>query len=547
MDYNKLADLLFPEIKETPEYYEEKYPQRDLEKGAMVTRLAPSPTGFIHLGNLFGAVVDERLASQSNGAFILRREDTDKKREVEGAVELTIETMKHFGIEFTEGATEHGEKGVYGPYHQSQRKNIYQSFAKDLVKKGFAYPCFCTENELEEIRARQTNEKLDYGYYGKWAKHRDMSIEDIEKNITKGMEYVLRFRAMGTRDKYTKVLDGIRGEIEIPENIQDIVLLKSDGIPTYHFAHAVDDHLMRVTHVVRGEEWMSTLPIHVQLFDTLGFDRPLYCHTAQLMKMDNGNKRKLSKRKDPELSLDYYRSVGYTVDAVWEYLLTILNSNYEAWRQKNPDADRQEFILTTDKMTNSGTLFDIMKLDNISKDVIAKMTAEEVYEGLSGWAKEYDKEFHEIISAAKDKTVAILNMGRNEKKPRKDIVTWSQCKEFIKYFYNEYFEVLDEYPDIPKENVKKILSDYIASYNHSDEKNDWFDKAKAITESLGYAVKPKEYKENPDMYGGSIVEVTTVIRIALTGKANAPDIYDIQQIIGKEDTMKRMNDALEKL
>lgn len=547
MDYNKLADLLFPEIEKTPEYYEEKYPQRDLEKGAMVTRLAPSPTGFIHLGNLFGAVVDERLASQSKGEFILRIEDTDKKREVEGAVELTISTMKHFGIEFTEGATEDGEKGAYGPYHQRQRKDIYQAFAKDLVQKGHAYPCFMTEGDLEAIREQQTNEKVDYGYYGKWAKHRDMSFEDIKKNIADGKEYVLRFKSMGDKEKYIKVRDGIRGEIEIPENIQDVVILKSDGIPTYHFAHAIDDHLMRVTHVVRGEEWMSTLPIHVQLFDTLGFRRPLYCHTAQLMKIDNGNKRKLSKRKDPELSLDYYRSVGYTVDAVWEYLLTILNSNYEAWRQKNPGADRTEFKFTTDKMTKSGTLFDIMKLDNISKDVIAKMTAEQVYDGLVGWAKEYDIDFYDVISRAKEKTVAILNMGRNAKKPRKDIVTWSQCKEFIKYFYNEYFEVIDEYPDITIDSVNKILTDYIATYNHSDEKNDWFDKAKAITESLGYAVKPKEYKENPDLYGGSIIEVTTVIRIALTGKANAPDIYDIQQIIGEKDTLKRMKDALDKI
>ena len=547
MDYNRLADLLFKDIGKAPDYYEEKYPQRHLQKGAMVTRLAPSPTGFIHLGNLFGAVVDERLASQSDGVFILRIEDTDKKREVEGAVELTIATMKHFGIEFDEGATENGEIGDYGPYRQRQRKEIYQTYAKYLVQQGYAYPCFCTEDDLEEIREKQKEAKLDYGYYGQWAKHRDMSLEDIEKNLADGKEYVLRFRSQGTKDKYIKVVDGIRGEIEVPENIQDIVILKSDGIPTYHFAHAVDDHLMRVTHVVRAEEWMSTLPIHVQLFDTLGFQRPLYCHTAQLMKVDNGNKRKLSKRKDPELGLDYYRSIGYTVEAVWEYLLTILNSNYEAWRQKNPDADRKEFKFTTQKMTKSGTLFDIMKLNNISKDVIVKMKAQEVYDGLLGWAKDYDKEFYEVISNAKDKTVAILNMGRNAKKPRKDIVTWSQCKEFIKYFYNEYFEVLDEYPDIPTDNVKKILTDYIASYDHSDEKNDWFGRVKVITESLGYAVKPKQYKQNPDLYGGSIIEVTTIIRIALTGKANAPDIWEIQQILGEENTVNRIQNALNKL
>jgi len=547
MDYNRLADLLFKDIGKAPDYYEEKYPQRHLQKGAMVTRLAPSPTGFIHLGNLFGAVVDERLASQSDGVFILRIEDTDKKREVEGAVELTIATMKHFGIEFDEGATENGEIGDYGPYRQRQRKEIYQTYAKYLVQQGYAYPCFCTEDDLEEIREKQKEAKLDYGYYGQWAKHRDMSLEDIEKNLADGKEYVLRFRSQGTKDKYIKVVDGIRGEIEVPENIQDIVILKSDGIPTYHFAHAVDDHLMRVTHVVRAEEWMSTLPIHVQLFDTLGFQRPLYCHTAQLMKVDNGNKRKLSKRKDPELGLDYYRSIGYTVEAVWEYLLTILNSNYEAWRQKNPDADRKEFKFTTQKMTKSGTLFDIMKLNNISKDVIVKMKAQEVYDGLLGWAMDYDKEFYEVISNAKDRTVAILNMGRNAKKPRKDIVTWSQCKEFIKYFYNEYFEVLDEYPDIPTDNVKKILTDYIASYDHSDEKNDWFGRVKVITESLGYAVKPKQYKQNPDLYGGSIIEVTTIIRIALTGKANAPDIWEIQQILGEENTVNRIQNALNKL
>ena len=547
MDYNKLAELLYPHIDKTPDYYEKKYPHRDLPQGAMVTRLAPSPTGFIHLGNLFGAVVDERLATQSGGAFILRIEDTDKKREVQGAVELTIATMKHFNIEFTEGSTEDGEKGDYGPYRQRQRKDIYQVFAKYLVQLGYAYPCFCTEEDLEEIREHQKEAKLDFGYYGEWAKHRDMSLEDIEKLLSDGKEYVLRFRSQGEKDKYIKVTDGIRGEIEVPENIQDIVLLKSDGIPTYHFAHAVDDHLMRVTHVVRAEEWMSTLPIHVQLFDTLGFKRPIYCHTAQLMKIDNGNKRKLSKRKDPELGLDYYRSVGYTVDAVWEYLLTILNSNYESWRDKNPDADRRDFKFKTDKMTKSGTLFDIMKLNNISKDVIAKMTAEQVYEGLADWAKEYDEEFYNIIANAKSKTVAILNMGRNAKKPRKDIITWSQCKEFIKYFYNEYFEVLDEYPEIPKENIKKIFSDYIDSYDHSDEKNDWFGKVKVITESLGYAANVKEYKQNPEKFRGSIIEVTTIIRIALTGMANAPDIWEIQQILGEKDTLERIKSAIDKL
>ena len=547
MDYKKLADLLFSHIDKTPEYYEEKYPERGLEKGAMVTRLAPSPTGFIHLGNLFGAVVDERLSSQSGGAFILRIEDTDAKREVEGAVETTISTMKHFGIEFTEGATSDGETGNYGPYRQRQRKDIYQTYAKRLVEQGKAYPCFCTEQDLEEIRERQKEAKIDFGYYGEWAKHRDMALEDIEKSLAEGKEYVLRFRSEGNKDKYVKVLDGIRGEIEVPENIQDVVLLKSDGIPTYHFAHVVDDHLMRVTHVVRAEEWLSTLPIHVQIFDTLGLKRPLYCHTAQLMKVDNGNKRKLSKRKDPELGLDYYRQEGYTVDAVWEYLLTILNSNYEAWRDKNPDADRREFKFTTEKMTKSGTLFDIMKLNNITKDVIAKMAAQEVYEGLAGWANEYDKDFYDVISSAQGKTTQILNMGRNAKKPRKDIVTWSQCKDFIKYFYNEYFEVLDEYPDVPKDKIKKILSEYIAAYNHENEKNDWFGKVKLLTESVGYTTNTKEYKQDPGKFGGSIIEVTTIIRIALTGKANSPDIWEIQQILGKEDTLKRMGDALNKL
>lgn len=547
MNNEKLANLLFEHIDKEPSYYEDKYPKRDLPKGAKVTRLGPSPTGYIHLGNLFGAVVDERLAKQSEGVFYLRIEDTDSKREVEGAVELTISTMKHFGIEFDEGALVEGDNGEYGPYRQSQRKEIYHTFAKYLVQEGYAYPCFCTEQDLEDIRNEQKESKLNFGYYGKWAKHRDMDIEKVEECLKQNMPYVLRYRSKGSEKNSIKVIDAIRGQIEIPENEYDIVILKSNGIPTYHFAHVVDDHLMRTTHVVRAEEWMSTLPIHIQLFDTFGWDRPIYCHTAQLMKIDNGNKRKLSKRKDPELGLEYYRSLGYCVQAVWEYLLTILNSNYEAWRDKNKDACMDEFKFKTDKMTKSGTLFDIMKLNNISKDVIAKYTAQEVYEHLASWAKDYDNEFYQVISKAKDKTTTILNMGRNAKKPRKDIVTWSGCKDFIKYFYNKYYEVLDEYPQIPTGNVKKILSDYITTYSHTDDKNDWFGKVKEITQSLGYATNVKEYKANPDAFGGSIIEVTTIIRIALTGKANAPDIHEIQQILGEADTMHRLKMAVEKL
>ncbi|MEL7658235.1 MAG: glutamate--tRNA ligase, partial [Bacillota bacterium] len=414
MDYNKLAELLFPHITKDPIEFEKIYPERKLPAGAKVTRLGPSPTGFIHLGNLYGAFVDERLAHQSGGIFYLRIEDTDDKRQVEGAVEAIISSLEFFGVTFDEGAAMDGDKGEYGPYYQSHRAEIYQTYVKQLVQRGQAYPCFCTEEELTAIREAQESLKENPGYYGKWAKHRNLTSEDIEDRINQGQTFVVRLKSQGTHDcaeediKMISVEDGIRGTLTMPENDQDVVLLKANGIPTYHFAHVVDDHLMRTTHVVRGAEWLPSLPIHVELFKTMNWPLPIYCHTAQLMKMEDGNKRKLSKRKDPELSLDYYRSEGYHPKAVREYLLTILNSNYEEWRLENPDAPQDAFDFTVEKMSNSGTLFDLDKLNDIGKDVLVRIPAEELCEFLIDWAKTYRPELVSLFVGHEDYLMKIL-------------------------------------------------------------------------------------------------------------------------------------------
>lgn len=551
MDYNKLAELLFPHITKNPADYEMIYPERKLPAGAKVTRLGPSPTGFIHLGNLYGAFVDERLAHQSSGVFYLRIEDTDDKRQVDGAVEAIISSLEFFGVTFDEGATMEGDKGDYGPYYQSQRAEIYQTYVKQLVQRGQAYPCFCTEEELNAIREEQERLKENPGYYGKWAKHRSLSLEDIQSRIDQGMPFVVRLKSQGTHDceeeniRMISVEDGIRGILTMPENDQDVVLLKANGIPTYHFAHVVDDHLMRTTHVVRGAEWLPSLPIHVELFQTLGWPLPVYCHTAQLMKMEDGNKRKLSKRKDPELSLDYYRSEGYHPKAVREYLLTILNSNYEEWRMENPDAPQEDFEFTVEKMSNSGTLFDLDKLNDISKDVLVKIPAEELCEFLIGWAKAYRPELSDLFIGHEAYLMKILDLGRQGEKPRKDFVYARQMFEFISYFYDDYFKTEDAYPEnVSDEDAKTILSAYLESYDHSDDQAQWFDKIREIAAANGYAAKPKDYKKNPDLYKGHVGDVSTVIRIALMGRAMSPDIWEIQQILGEEKTRERIKKSV---
>ena len=548
MDYNKLAELLFPHIDKTPEDYEAMFPKRELPEGAMVTRLGPSPTGFIHLGNLYGAFVDERLAHQSGGTFYLRIEDTDDKRYVEGAVETIITSLKFFDINFDEGALLDGETGAYGPYYQSQRGEIYQCFVKELVKKGLAYPCFLTEDELAAIRQSQEEAKETTGIYGKYAeKSRNLSFEEIEENIKAGKPYVVRLKSSGNHDlpseeiRHIKVEDAIRGTLSMPENNQDVVILKATGIPTYHFAHVIDDYFMRTTHVVRGEEWLMSLPIHVELFEKLGFEMPVYCHTAQLMKLDNGNKRKLSKRKDPELSLDYYRQEGYHPQAVKEYLLTILNSNFEEWRIENPDAPIDDFKFTTDKMSSGGALFDLNKLNDVSNDVLVKLPAAELCSFMTEWAREFRPEILPLFEGNEEYITKILDMGRSGNKPRKDLVYGKQIFEFISYFFDDYFKIEDTIPEnVSDEDAAEILRRYLASYDHSDDQSQWFDKIREIGTEMGYAAKPKDFKKNPDQYKGHVGHVSTVIRLAVTGRSQSPDIWEIQQILGEKRTRERV-------
>ena len=555
MNSIELSELIYPEIANDTDY-EAMYPKRNLPEGAKVTRLGPSPTGFIHLGNLYGAFVDERLAHQSNGVFYLRIEDTDDKRFVENAVETIISSLAFFGIKFDEGVTEHGDVGSYGDYTQSHRGEIYRFYAKKLLAEGKAYPCFLTEEEISAIREKQEKEKIAPGIYAGWSKYRDWDKEpEIQKLVTDhidaGDPFVIRLKSDGTPNatgediKRNKVVDGIRGTLDVPENFQDVVIIKTTGIPTYHFAHAVDDHLMRTTHVIRGEEWLPSLPIHVELFEKLGFELPVYCHTAQLMKIgEDGNKRKLSKRKDPELSLDYYRDQGYHPAAVREYLLTILNSNYEEWRMENPEADIDEFKFTTEKMSNSGALFDLDKLNDVSKEAMLHIPAYEIAEFLKDWSLEFAPEYSYIFDDM-DLLVKILDLGRDEKKPRKDLVYARQIMEFISYFYDQSFKIVDEVPAEAEADKVKILGEYLSSYNHADTQEEWFNNIREIATNLGYAAKPKDYKKNPDDFKGHVGHVSTVIRLALVGRAQSPDVWAIQQIMGEDMVKARINRMIE--
>ena len=566
MDYNKLAELLFPQIDKTPEDYEAMFPQRqNAAGGAVITRLGPSPTGFIHLGNLYGAFVDERLAHQSKaadgtpGTFYLRIEDTDDKRYVEGAVDTIINSLKFFGITFDEGAGcgqpdadgEPTDAGDYGPYYQSKRGPIYQAFVKRLVSQGKAYPCFLTEEELADIRAQQEAAKETTGIYGKYAeKNRNLTYEEVEANIAAGKPYVIRLKSKGNQGPdgvvYIHVNDEIRGDVSMPANDQDVIILKASGIPTYHFAHVIDDHLMRTTHVVRGEEWLMSLPIHIELFEALGLEPPIYCHTAVLMKLDDetGNKRKLSKRKDPELSLDYYRQEGYHPQAVKEYLLTILNSNFEEWRMANPDADIDEFEFTTEKMNSAGALFDLNKLNDISKDVLLKIPADELADFLLEWAREFKPKAAPLLED-KEYLTKILNIGRDDAKPRKDLIYAKQIFDFISYFYDDYFIIEERIPEqVCDEDAKEILKRYLDTYDHSDDQSQWFEKIRTITADLGYAVKPKDYKKHPDEYKGSVAHVSTVIRIAVMGRSQSPDVWTIQQILGEDKVRARISELI---
>ncbi len=538
-------------MEHTPEEYEEMYPPRDLPEGAMVTRLGPSPTGFIHLGNLYGAFVDERLAHQSDGVFFLRIEDTDDKRYVENAVETIIGSLSFFGIRFDEGVTAHGDIGSYGDYTQSHRGEIYRSFAKKLIADGLAYPCFLSEEEISAIREQQESQKIAPGIYAGWSKYRDWDKDPaIEKEVLSRIEagdpYVIRLRSRGvpnasaeTTARHT-VSDAIRGELSVPDNFQDVVVIKQTGIPTYHFAHVVDDHLMRTTHVVRGEEWLPSLPIHVELFEDLGWELPVYCHTAQLMKIgEDGNKRKLSKRKDPELSLDFYRREGYHPAAVREYLLTILNSNYEEWRLANPDVPAEEFRFTTEKMSSSGALFDLNKLNDVSKNTLLHIDAAELAEWLKQWSCEFAPEYGYVFKDM-DHLAAVLDLGRHDARPRADLVYARQIMDFIGYFFDEAFRIEDEYPAEAAADKDVILRAYLGSYDHTDDNEQWFAKIRQIATDLGYAAKPKDFKKHPEDYKGHVGHVSTVIRIALMGRAQSPDVWAIQQIMGEEMVRARI-------
>ena len=547
MDTTRLAQLLFPQVTETPEQLEELYPPRSLPEGAVVTRMAPSPTGFVHLGNLVQGLVAERMAHQSGGVLFLRVEDTDAKREVPGAVEVLIDTLKHYGIHFDEGATMDGDQGDYGPYRQRQRAEIYHVYAKQLVLQGDAYPCFCTEEELTAMRAEQEEKKVNFGYYGSYAVWRDRPIEDVAAAIAAGKPWVLRFRSTGSVENKFKYNDLVKGALTITENDIDQVLLKSDGIPTYHFAHAVDDHLMRTTHVVRGDEWLPSLPFHLQLFRALGFKAPKYVHIGPLMKMDGASKRKLSKRKDPELALTYYKAEGFPVRAVYEYIMTLLNSNYEDWRKANPDAPSDDFKFSCKKLNPAGALFDYAKLCDVSKNEIARMDAQTVYDLAAEYAREFDPDFAEALESDPAYAQRILAIGRGGKKPRKDLTTWKDVRPYMGFFYDRFF-VSEGFPEhFAGSVIREALERFLSVFDFSDDAAGWFEKVKQITAQIGFAADMKEYKANPDAFPGSVADVSTFLRIAVTGRSNSPDLYTVMQILGYERTVSRIRAAMEKL
>ena len=549
MDYKDLANLIFPEAKDIS-YYEEKYPRRNLKEGAIVTRFAPSPTGFVHIGGLYQSLIAKKVANQTGGVFFLRIEDTDQKREVENGITDIVKSLKDFGLEPDEGMiSETEEKGEYGPYRQSKRKEIYQAYAKYLIEQGKAYPCFCTPEEVEEIRQKQETAKIRPGYYGVWAKCRHLTVEEMVERIKNGESYIVRFKSPGREDRKLKHKDVIKGNVEFPENDQDIVIIKADGLPTYHFAHAVDDHLMGTTHVIRGDEWLSSVPLHLQLFHELGFRPPKYAHIAPIMKNDNGNKRKLSKRKDSEAAVSYYEEEGIPKEAVKEYLLNIANSTFENWRRANPDKDISEFELQLNKMSVSGALFDMVKLLDVGKTVISKFSATKVYEESLKWAKRHDKELEKLLEN-KEYSLKVFGIERGNKKPRKDIAKWSDVKENIEYMYDElFYSKKQDYPYQVinnKEEIDKILTLYTEKYySDEDDKQTWFDKIKELSGELGYAKEVKEFKANPDKYTAHVGDVSTVLRVALTSRTNTPDMYEIMKILGKKRIVERFKKAME--
>ena len=545
-DCNKLADLLFPNVTGTVAELEEKYPDRDLKEGARVTRFAPSPTGYLHIGAFYTALVNILTADVSGGKAYLRIEDTDKKREIADGVSAIIDGFKDFGIEFSEGVTGfNSENGDYGPYTQSKRAEIYHIVAKQLVKDGLAYPCFCSSEELTDLRAQQEKDgALITGYFGKYAKCRELTLEEIEKKLNDGKSYVLRFRSQGDEEKKIAFDDMIRGKIEMPENVIDEVLLKSDGIPTYHFAHICDDHFMRTTHVIRAEEWLSSVPKHIAIFKACGFKVPKYAHLSQVMKLDedDGNKRKISKRKDPEAAVSYFFEAGFPRESILEYLFTLINSNFEDWRRANPKESVFAFPFNLKKMSPSGCLFDLVKLNDVSKNVISVMDADTVYKYIAEWAEKYDEEFFKVFTANPQRSRDMVNIDRESPKPRKDLAKWSEVKEYFAYMFEEYHTPAFDLPEnIQKEDAKAILESYPEVYSDSDDKDVWFSKIKDLCEPLGFTPNVKEYKKNPELFKGHVGDVSTVIRLAVTGRKNTPDLCSIMKLLGKDTVKTRIN------
>lgn len=545
-EFERMAELLLGHIDKTPEFYEDKYPARNLPEGARVVRIAPSPTGYLHLGTLFMALVNRITADSTGGIFYTRIEDTDKKREVEGGIDDIINGLIRFGINIDEGfVTPTEQKGDYAPYKQSERAEIYQCFAKKLVSEGLAYPCFCTAEELAAVREEQEKNKIRTGYHGEYAVHRNITVEEAKALIDEGKPYVIRLKSPGSEENRVFVDDGIKGKVELPENDEDFVLLKSDGIPTYHFAHAVDDHLMRTTHVIRGDEWLSSVPKHIQLFKLLGFKPPKFCHVAPIMKLDGGAKRKISKRKDPEAAVHYFAEEGYDAKSVIEYLMTIASSEFEDWRRANPTEPRQKFKFNLKKMSVSGALFDGDKLNDVSKNVVSTMNSETVVAKLLEWAQEFDSEFYEILNHNVEFTKAVFAIDRDCPKPRKDIAKWNEAKDYCSYFFNELFVPSYEFPEnIAAADVKVFLEKYMEVYSADDTKEEWFNKIKEIAPTLGFAAETKEYKANKEAYKGSAGDLSTILRIAVTGRRNTPDLCSIMQVLGREECVKRLSGAI---
>ena len=544
-DCKKIADLIFGKDIKSPDYYEELYPPRNLSEGQRVTRLAPSPTGYLHFGTLFTCLVNRRVADASEGLFFVRIEDTDAKREIEGGIEDIVNGLVRYGIKIDEGFVgADATAGEYGPYKQSDRVDIYHCYAKMLMEQGFAYPCFCTEEMLSATREVQDKAKERTGYYGKYATCRSLTDEQIEEKLAAGLPYVVRLCSPGSEDRRITFDDMIKGKIEMPENDEDFVLLKSDGVPTYHFAHAVDDHLMRTTHVIRGDEWISSVPKHIQLFKLLGFKVPKYAHVSPIMKEENGSKRKLSKRKDPEAAVHFYAEQGYPVESVTEYMLTVANSDFEDWRRANPNESNAAFKLNLKKMSVSGALFDLAKLNDISKNVISKMSADTVLQYVLDWAKEFDPEFYEVISADKEYAKNILSIDRDVPKPRKDIAKWSDVKGYVAYFYDGFENgyALSEHID-PKD-AARILEAYRGVYDPADDRSAWFDKIKSICPAADFCPEVKEYKKNPEAYKGHSGDAASILRVAITGRVNSPDLCEIMKLLGYDTVMSRIELAI---